>query len=166
MPELPELPRAECKHSTTLRKQPEDNGSKARRQSGKAGFTVSVSQMSHDHLHTCGKVIAGRQVIKSRNKRVSMSASLFLNINTSTCISEVPIIHTLNQSRVSLMLSIIYLTHTQCFCLVHIPSTNMEEAQYMKFIAASHQGAIKMTWPFLWSFHVVHLYRCRPKHKL
>ena len=51
----------------------------------------------------------------------------------------------------------VYLTYTQCFSLVHLPSTNMEEARFMKSTAASHQGVIKMTW-----LHFFLELSCRP----
>ena len=50
-----------------------------------------------------------------------------------------------------------YLTFTLS-SLVHVPTTNMEEAQLMPHTAASHQVAIKLFQPHFWrSCHVVHL---------
>lgn len=45
-------------------------------------------------------------------------------------------------------------------CLVHVPSSNTEEAGLMSYTAASHQGANRVIWlrSFGGSCNVVHLY--------
>lgn len=40
--------------------------------------------------------------------------------------------------------------------LAHVPSANMEEAEFMSYAAASHQGASTMFWLHSWGKAVAH----------